>query len=89
MFNGLSDFSALNMQGDMSQRKTNHGKSLSRRNAEVDNNYHSHILYAVHVLFIIAMVSNAVGEMMVVVMLLSFILERLITNEGKNICHKI
>ena len=84
MFNGSGDFSALNMQGDISQRKTKNGQLYPENETEGENNAYAAIVYAVLALFGIGLLLDAFRELLLVIMLLSFIVDRLISTASKS-----
>ena len=89
MLYGARDFSALNMQGDMSQRKTSSGQDHVRCETKGENNTHDGIIYAVLALLGIGILLDAFRELMLIIMLLSFIVDRLISKGSKNSIHCI
>ena len=83
MFNGSGDFSALNMQGDMSQRNTTKcGSSKSDGISDADNNSVIYIVYTIIALFIIGLLVDLVRELMLIVLVFSWIVDTLISFEG-------
>ena len=85
MFNGSGDFSALNMQGDMSHRNsTKSGQDHPNKETGEGTNDHISIVYAILALFILGIVVDAIRELMIIVIILSFMVDRLVSCTGKN-----
>ena len=65
MFNGSGDFSALNMQGDMSKRNTaKSGSPNTERISCVDNDSLIGVVYTILALFIMGILVDVVKEFM-------------------------
>ena len=80
------DFSASNMKGDMSQRNTTKGQRFhSQTQGDERISSHTYILVAILVLIVIVIRSFAVRDCLICVIILSFILNRIISNKGKDI----
>ena len=78
MGNDSGDFSALNMQGDMSQRTTAKAKQCQCwafiQNEEISA---SDAMYGILTLLFIGMCVDILRELLVIVIILSFILDKL------------
>ena len=81
MTNGSDDFSALNMQGDMSKRKTSSSKNNPSRDDAVETN-NTNILYAILALFIFEIAVDSVREIMLIAILFSFIIYGILTGKA-------
>ena len=81
MNNGSDDFSALNMQGDMSQRKTSSGQSNPPRDATTETNNNINILYAILALFIFEIAVYLVREIIWIAILISFTIYVILTGK--------
>ena len=86
MFNGSGDFSALNMQGDMSHRNsTKSGRVYPNTDAGAGTTNHITMVYAILALFILGIVIDAIRELMIIVIIFSFMVDRLVAYTGKTI----
>ena len=89
MLYGARDFSALNMQGDMSQRKTSSGQDHVRCETEGESNTQEGIIFAVLALLGIGLFLDAFRELVLIIMLLSFNMDRHISKGSQNSIHCI
>ena len=83
MFTGSGDFSALNMQGDMSQRNTTKSRQSHFQNeTDGENSSETHTMYGVIALFVFGMFVDGLRELLFIGFILSVLLYTITPTKG-------